>query len=202
MVAKARRWLKLFMASWKSLKVDWRRFWRSASPLVVDAHGTTAEDAQHQDGVAVAHAAGVLAAAHVEALVQSALDVPIAADLLQQLGTTGGVRFQAADIDDAFEAVLALVFAAQDGGLAGDFHHRAGAGAAERLGADRHPAQRTPLVARAVVLILADGGNARRRRQGGPGASPRGGMTAGRRSGRQAAARASSSGWLPLTGMR
>ena len=28
MVAKARRWLNRFMASWKPLKVDWRRFLR------------------------------------------------------------------------------------------------------------------------------------------------------------------------------
>jgi hypothetical protein len=34
------------------------------------------------------------------------------------------------------------------------------------------------------------------------GGGPRGGMTAGWRSGRQAAARASISGWLPLTGTR
>ena len=52
------------------------------SPPVEDSHSAATKDAQHKDGIAVAHPAGILPATHVESLVQTSLDVPIAADAL------------------------------------------------------------------------------------------------------------------------
>jgi hypothetical protein len=93
------------------------------------------------------------------------------------------------------------MFTAQDEGLARYLHHGADMGAAEgfRLGGD--PTKGAPFVARAGIVILACGGNARGGWQLGYRALARGGITADVRSGRAAVARAASSSWLPFTGM-
>lgn len=51
-------------------------------PPVEDSHGAATKDAQHKDGIAIAHPACILPATHIEPLVQATLDVPIAADAL------------------------------------------------------------------------------------------------------------------------
>jgi hypothetical protein len=71
-----------------------------------------------------------------------------------------GVGFKAAAIDDALDAGLAIVFAPQDDAGRGEFHQGADMGATQLLDIGLRPAPAAPFVARAVVLILACGGNA------------------------------------------
>jgi hypothetical protein len=78
-----------------------------ASPRVVNADGAAAENAQDQDGIAVAHAAGIFAAAYVKPLVETALNVPIAADALQEFVAACRIRLEAANVDAGFFQQLA-----------------------------------------------------------------------------------------------
>ena len=57
---------------------------------------------------------------------EEALNVPIAADALQEFVAARLIRLESANVDDAFDAGFSLVLAPQYGGLTGDFHHLRG----------------------------------------------------------------------------
>ena len=48
-------------------------------PVVVGSHRAAAQDAQHQQPVAVAHPAGIFRRSHVQTLIQAAFDLPVVA---------------------------------------------------------------------------------------------------------------------------
>lgn len=62
---------------------------RTEPPLVVEANGGAPDDVEPEDGIAVTRATWVLTCTELESLVQTAFDVPIATDVLQDFPLRG-----------------------------------------------------------------------------------------------------------------
>ena len=131
-----------------------------------ETHDAAAHHAKNQDGVAVAHAAGVFSRGDIKALMKPALDVPILSNQAEQFVGALGLHRQAAHVIHRLTGVLALVFATQESHLAGDLDDRACPDAAERLRRGAHPAQSALFMSGAVVEFFFFGGNAQRDGQG------------------------------------